>query len=765
MAVLRSLVTTLGLNSAQFRSELQRAQRSYSAFGSALATGTRAAGKAIGTLTGAVTSVNSALVALGAGAAIYGIKQAYVHADEIRRQGEMVGVAAGKWSAYEKAAQMVGISSENLSDVFKDLNVRITDAAKTGSGSMVDFFNQINQDAREWVALSPDQQFRRFTVELNKMSQSDARFWLDEVNDSAVQMFETLVKNDGEFLKLADNADKLGLSLTSGQFKMIGGARRELEALAVTGTSVWQQVLVASAPAVTAVSKGIRQWITDQATAAGGFRQLGVVIAETVLTSIVDVARTLENVLNSTYKSAEELAAMMGKTLNPQRASIERQLDSIQSKMAALNTELVKGVGDAPDIWSVPDESIESYQLLQDEYNSLRQKLTKPFSFADSLEGQVSGIVSTIKAAQVDIQSNAPVDAFGAVNLGSFATATGKKTIGGSKENDDSDLSDRLAALRESYSSETDLLRSKIASERDLLRSSLEQGLIDKQEYNELKLAADQEYSDQFNEIERNRIEQSGSLLEQLRQNIESTTLSFSETWSNAFDGFSLGFSDSVANSIVEGESFGKAMENVGKTMAKAMISSLVQIGVQRMALWATEKMLGATMGSALTTSVAGEAAAGVQLAGINAFASTAAIPVVGPAAAPAAAAAAIAATTPMAIAATAAAAGTISGARALGGEVKAGSTYLVGERGAELFVPGADGQITSHDKLAAAARGSAKSNGISSVTLAPSIVVESGASQSNDEFFAENVAAQVFKMVLNDANSNGILSRALGRR
>ena len=203
MAVLRSLTTTLGLNSAQFRSELQKAQRSYVSFGSAVATGTKATSRAIGGLTSAVTSVKGALVAVGTGAALYGIKQAYAHADDIRRQGEMVGVAAAKWSAYEKAARMVGISSENVADVFKDLNVRITDAAKTGGGAMVDFFDQINQDAREWAALSPDEQFRRFTVELNKMSQSDARFWLDEVNDSAVQMFETLVKNDGEFLKLS----------------------------------------------------------------------------------------------------------------------------------------------------------------------------------------------------------------------------------------------------------------------------------------------------------------------------------------------------------------------------------------------------------------------------------------------------------------------------------------------------------------------------------------------------------------------------------
>lgn len=41
-----------------------------------------------------------------------------------------------------------------------------------------------------------------------------------------------------------------------------------------------------------------------------------------------------------------------------------------------------------------------------------------------------------------------------------------------------------------------------------------------------------------------------------------------------------------------------------------------------------------------------------------------------------------------------------IAGARAMGGEVGSGKTYLVGERGPELFTPGASGQITSNENL-----------------------------------------------------------------
>ncbi|MFW8589815.1 hypothetical protein ACOI22_03335 [Glaciecola sp. 2405UD65-10] len=45
-------------------------------------------------------------------------------------------------------------------------------------------------------------------------------------------------------------------------------------------------------------------------------------------------------------------------------------------------------------------------------------------------------------------------------------------------------------------------------------------------------------------------------------------------------------------------------------------------------------------------------------------------------------------------------AAQTIAGAREMGGPVSGGKTYLVGEKGPELFTPGATGQITSNDNL-----------------------------------------------------------------
>lgn len=279
MAVLRSLVTTLGLNAAQFRSELKRSQDDFTSFGDSIVTGAKAVAGGVQATIAQIFSLRSALIALGSGAALAGIKAAYSSLDQTAQLGRNVGIAAQQWHAYAQAAEWAGSSSERLADVIKDLNVKIADAAKTGGGPMADFFKQIGQSAQSWAALSPDEQLRRFTAELQKMSASDARFWLDELNDAAAELFDTLYTRNGELLTFADSIESMGMALTGGQFAAVRDARLELDRLVSVMGALWQQVKASMAPAVAEGSRLIRTWITDIAEAKGGFAELGKDIA------------------------------------------------------------------------------------------------------------------------------------------------------------------------------------------------------------------------------------------------------------------------------------------------------------------------------------------------------------------------------------------------------------------------------------------------------------------------------------------------------
>ena len=97
----------------------------------------------------------------------------------------------------------------------------------------------------------------------------------------------------------------------------------------------------------------------------------------------------------------------------------------------------------------------------------------------------------------------------------------------------------------------------------------------------------------------------------------------------------------------------------------------------------------------------------------------------------------------------------TISGARASGGYVGGGRTYLVGEKGPELFTPGASGQITSNSNLNKALGGS------SNKTVVINQTNNFGDGDSDPEL-AEKIArltrAQVYDVLRNESRSGGML-------
>ena len=142
-----------------------------------------------------------------------------------------------------------------------------------------------------------------------------------------------------------------------------------------------------------------------------------------------------------------------------------------------------------------------------------------------------------------------------------------------------------------------------------------------------------------------------------------------------------------------------EAFMDFTKSVLQSFLSMIAQMAAKRLALFLVEKLIGKTAAASAATYMGLNAAAMSMQAGLNAFASTAAIPIVGPAAAPAAMATAIGITAPIAsaIAATSTAA---AAARATGGQVRGGQSYLVGERGPELLTMGGSGRISSNDQL-----------------------------------------------------------------
>lgn len=209
-------------------------------------------------------------------------------------------------------------------------------------------------------------------------------------------------------------------------------------------------------------------------------------------------------------------------------------------------------------------------------------------------------------------------------------------------------------------------LQIQYKQERDLLAGNLE---------------ALKQLEDNYN---KERLKISGSFWEKYAVSAQDNLGSFDEQVSNSLDRFSSGFGDAVANAAFESDSLGDAMASIFKDVGKNMVAFFAEWAAQKLTLWALDKTLSAATQTGAAVTTAGNAAAGVQMAGINAYQSAAAIPYIGYLMAPAAATAAMAATGVMAGAATAAAASAIP-AYDKGGKIPSGGAGIVAEYGDEL--------------------------------------------------------------------------------
>ncbi|AUR97517.1 coil containing protein [Vibrio phage 1.240.O._10N.261.52.F8] len=186
-------------------------------------------------------------------------------------------------------------------------------------------------------------------------------------------------------------------------------------------------------------------------------------------------------------------------------------------------------------------------------------------------------------------------------------------------------------------------------------------------------------------EAEKNkeRIEQERENMLLMNSVIQDTGNALSSSISSSISGIIKGTTDAR-----------EALLSMVTAVTDSIISAGVDILVQK---FVTDNIVKAMNIQATTADVS----RGVSMAALNAFASTAAIPVVGPAAAPAAAAAAASAATALGAPAIAAA-----GARFQGGQVSAGNMYNWQERGGEAFIPKVDGTVLNKNDTKAMLNG-----------------------------------------------------------
>lgn len=257
-------------------------------------------------------------------------------------------------------------------------------------------------------------------------------------------------------------------------------------------------------------------------------------------------------------------------------------------------------------------------------------------------------------------------------------------------------------------------------------QQSYEQELANLKLLNEAKLLEDQRYYELKGQAETAHQAQMAILMEEnYRRQSE---------W-NAFVMDSLDALGATTTQVFSGILSGtmnarEAMQAFASTVFNQAIGALVEMGVQAIKNALIQRSAQAAAAAGYVAAVSGQVAANTALAAQAAFASTAAIPIVGPAMAPAAATAAATAAAGLGAPAVAAASSSFAG-RQYGGDVAAGSLYRINETGAPEVYNAANGRqyMLPNQRGEVVPAGDGAGGG---VTMNVSIVVDMGSGTSS---------------------------------
>lgn len=146
-----------------------------------------------------------------------------------------------------------------------------------------------------------------------------------------------------------------------------------------------------------------------------------------------------------------------------------------------------------------------------------------------------------------------------------------------------------------------------------------------------------------------NLSEGNNSFWSQWLEAAESNLTNFDELSAVTIESFSNKMGDALEAVVFDSESLGDAFQGVMQGLVRNTVNALGQMAAQWLAYKLVQMAIGKSTAIAGATGMALQAQAASLMAGLNAFASTAAIPIVGPPAAPAAMGAALAVTQPLA--------------------------------------------------------------------------------------------------------------------
>ncbi|MEW3774047.1 phage tail tape measure protein [Pseudomonas aeruginosa] len=699
-----------GMDAAERRSEKWRkeveknAAKVGAAIGAATAAGiTALAALTVSTVRNANEIANLASVAnasttefqkYAAGAKLVGIEQeklADIFKDVNDKVGDFLNTGGGALADFfENVAPKVGVTADQFRNLSGPqalgLYVSSLEKAKVSQSDMTFYLEAIASDATALLPLLRNnaEGFKTFgdaaqaagaildEKTIKSASELQAATWLVEQSTTGLknQLTSALIPVLSDFATKLLDVSKDGTSMVAvGEFlvttlKLVAGAAvATVGAFQLVGKSIAGAAAVASSAfeGITwlEIASGPAGWAKRFVQNLDGVKASTSVFAEDMVGSGKKIVEVLEFIGNAgtgdvngrvkelaklldelrkknktgTFEAPGKEAAAAAKKLQSAYETVEQ---SYQRQIALINTEVDKRK-DATEVAKLQFE-IESGKLVginaeqQKRLNGLAEELDrlKQLKQANEDAAKAQAFRATLN------ESNATARAGFAIELAGSGSGDKLRERLRADLEIQQDYNKQLADLQKQFNS-AEISKELYDQETDMLRQALAERLEIQHEY----------YAAQ-DEAQSNWLDGVTSAWENYRDTATDYQQQAADFTTQTLDGLTSAVGDSIASMIMDGESLADVFKNIAQTMATSIINALAQMAAQWLVYQAVQLVTGkAAQASAASTLVANAQATAFQ-AQLAAFASTAAIPIVGPVLAPAAAASAAIATAPM---------------------------------------------------------------------------------------------------------------------
>ncbi|MFG9198705.1 phage tail tape measure protein [Pseudomonas aeruginosa] len=699
-----------GMDAAERRSEKWRkeveknAAKVGAAIGAATAAGiTALAALTVSTVRNANEIANLASVAnasttefqkYAAGAKLVGIEQeklADIFKDVNDKVGDFLNTGGGALADFfENVAPKVGVTADQFRNLSGPqalgLYVSSLEKAKVSQSDMTFYLEAIASDATALLPLLRNnaEGFKTFgdaaqaagaildEKTIKSASELQAATWLVEQSTTGLknQLTSALIPVLSDFATKLLDVSKDGTSMVAvGEFlvttlKLVAGAAvATVGAFQLVGKSIAGAAAVASSAfeGITwlEIASGPAGWAKRFVQNLDGVKASTSVFAEDMVGSGKKIVEVLEFIGNAgtgdvngrvkelakllddlrkknktgTFEAPGKEAQAAAKKLQSAYETVEQ---SYQRQIALINTEVDKRK-DATEVAKLQFE-IESGKLVginaeqQKRLNGLAEELDrlKQLKQANEDEAKAQAFRATLN------ESNAITRAGFEIELAGSGSGDKLRERLRADLEIQQDYNKQLADLQRQLNS-GDIGQSLYDKETDMLRQALAERLEIQHEY----------YAAQ-DEAQSNWMDGVTSAWENYRDTATDYQQQAADFTTQTLDGLTSAVGDGIASMIMDGESLADVFKNIAQTMATSIINALAQMAAQWLVYQAVQLVSGkAAQASAASTLIANAQATAFQ-AQLAAFASTAAIPIVGPLLAPAAAASAAGITAPM---------------------------------------------------------------------------------------------------------------------